>query len=217
MKPLFSNKFYIIYIYTHTHTHILWLLQIIPQWWISCVSVHSTALMWLPQENFDWNKRGDGRRQQPKWNLTLNKRNWKSCTKLALSASWTHGLIAQSVRASERNSVVVGSNPTKADFLWLLQIILQWWISCVSVHSAAPIWLPQKNFDWNKRGDWRRQQPKWNQTLNKRWNWSSCTKLALRANWTHDLIAQSNRASVNRILWSWVQIPLRPTFYGYFK
>ena len=30
-----------------------------------------------------------------------------SCTKLALSASWTQGLIAQSVRASERNSVVV--------------------------------------------------------------------------------------------------------------
>ena len=29
----------------------------------------------------------------------------------------THGLIAQSVRASERNSVVVGSNPTQANFL----------------------------------------------------------------------------------------------------
>ena len=36
--------------------------------------------------------------KQPKWNVTLNKRwNWSSCTKLALSASWTHGLIAQSV------------------------------------------------------------------------------------------------------------------------
>ena len=34
--------------------------------------------------------------------------NWSSGTKLALTASWTHGLIAQSVRASERNSVVVG-------------------------------------------------------------------------------------------------------------
>ena len=43
--------------------------------------------------------------------------NWSSCTKLALRASWTHGLIAQSVRASERNSVVVGSNPTEANFL----------------------------------------------------------------------------------------------------
>ena len=33
---------------------------------------------------------------------------------------------AQSVRASERNSLVMGSNPTQANFLWLLQIILQW-------------------------------------------------------------------------------------------
>ena len=33
--------------------------------------------------------------------------NWSSCTKLALRASWTHGLIAQSIRASEWNSVVV--------------------------------------------------------------------------------------------------------------
>ena len=42
--------------------------------------------------------------------------NWSSCTKLALSASWIHGLVAQSVRASEWNSVVVGSNPTQANF-----------------------------------------------------------------------------------------------------
>ena len=42
-------------------------------------------------------------------NVTQNKRwNWSSCTKLALSASWTHGLIAKSVRPSERNSVAVG-------------------------------------------------------------------------------------------------------------
>ena len=38
--------------------------------------------------------------------------NWSSCTKLALRASWTHGLIIPSVRASKQNSVVVGSNPT---------------------------------------------------------------------------------------------------------
>ena len=56
--------------------------------------------------------------KQPKWNMTLNKRwNWRSYTKLALSASWTHGLVAQSVRASERNSLVVGPNPTQANFL----------------------------------------------------------------------------------------------------
>ena len=56
--------------------------------------------------------------KQPKLNVTLNKRwNWSSCTKLTLSASWTHGLIAQSVRESERNSVVAGSNLTQANFL----------------------------------------------------------------------------------------------------
>ena len=62
-----------------------------------------------------------GENKQPKWNVTLKKQwNWSSCTKLALSASWTHGLIVQSVRASKRNSVVVGSNPTQAKFLELL-------------------------------------------------------------------------------------------------
>ena len=57
--------------------------------------------------------------KQPKWNVTLNKRwNWSSCTKLALSASWTHGLISQSesVRASERNSLVASSNRLRPTF-----------------------------------------------------------------------------------------------------
>ena len=40
---------------------------------------------------------------------------------MALSGNWTHGLIAQSVRASEPKSVIVGSNPTLANFL-LLQL-----------------------------------------------------------------------------------------------
>ena len=35
---------------------------------------------------------------------------------LASSASWTYCLIAQSVRESERNLVVVGSNPTQTTF-----------------------------------------------------------------------------------------------------
>ena len=51
--------------------------------------------------------------------MTLNKQwNWRSCTKLALNASWTHGLIAHLVRASERNSVVVDSSFTQANFLY---------------------------------------------------------------------------------------------------
>ena len=36
---------------------------------------------------------------------------------LALSASCTDGLIAQSVRASEQNSVVMGSNLAQTSFL----------------------------------------------------------------------------------------------------
>ena len=55
-----------------------------------------------------------------------NRWNWNTCTKLVLSlscSSWTHDLIAQSVRVSEQNSVVVGSFPTQTNFLQLLQTI----------------------------------------------------------------------------------------------
>ena len=45
------------------------------------------------------------------------KRNLSSCRKLGLGTSLTHDLIAQSIRASERNLVVVGSNPTQDNFL----------------------------------------------------------------------------------------------------
>ena len=51
---------------------------------------------------------------------TLNKEmklEYLYKTKFALRASWNHGLIAQSVRMSEQNSVVVGSNSTQANFL----------------------------------------------------------------------------------------------------
>ena len=101
--------------------------------------------MWLLRKNFSWIKRGDWRRQWPKWSRTLSKRwSWSSCTKLAQSASWTHGLIAQLVRAPERILVDVGSNPTHSNFLYLLQIIFRWWIPYVSVHSATLMWLAQK-------------------------------------------------------------------------
>ena len=86
--------------------------------------------------------------KQPKWNVTLNKR-WKcsSCTKLALSASWTHGWLTQWVRPSEQNALVVGSNLTQANFLKVLQCIRLWWIPYVSTHSATLMWLPTDNFD----------------------------------------------------------------------
>ena len=50
----------------------------------------------------------------------------------------------------------------------------------------------------------------------KRWNWSSCTKLALSTSWTHCLIAQSVRVSEwNSVVMG--QISLRPTFFSHFK
>ena len=64
--------------------------------------------MWLPQETFNSNKRGDWQKKYLKWNVTLKKWwNWSSCTKQALSASWTHGLIAQSIRTSDRVYVYI--------------------------------------------------------------------------------------------------------------
>ena len=65
--------------------------------------------------------------------------------------SWTHGLITQSVRACERISVVVGSNPTQANFLQLLQITLQCWIPYIyastecsikrGIHICSRVWI----------------------------------------------------------------------------
>ena len=50
-------------------------------------------------------------------NMTLRKLwNRSSCTKMSLSTIWTHCLTGHSVRASERNSVVMGSNHTHVNF-----------------------------------------------------------------------------------------------------
>ena len=69
--------------------------------------------------NKQWNEMwNETSKDEIKWNVTLTKRwSWSSCIKLTLSASWTHGLVAQWIRASERNSVIMGSNPTQANFL----------------------------------------------------------------------------------------------------
>ena len=71
--------------------------------------------------------------------------NQNDCKILYLKLSWTHGLIAQSVRAYEQNSVIVSSNLTQAEFLELFLIIIQSWIAYVSDHSAKLMWLPLKN------------------------------------------------------------------------
>ena len=74
--------------------------------------------------------------------MILNKQwNWSSCTKLAQSVSWTHDLVAQSVRGSEHNSVLVGSNPTQSNFLKLLQRIIQWWIPYTHIYTYMYIFI----------------------------------------------------------------------------
>ena len=45
------------------------------------------------------------------------------------------------------NLITLDSNPTQANFLWLLLRILQWCISYVSVHSATLMRLTVQNFD----------------------------------------------------------------------
>ena len=54
--------------------------------------------------------------------------------------------VGKTVTASEQKSVVVGSNPTQVYLLKLLLRILQWWILYVSVHSAALMWFPVRDF-----------------------------------------------------------------------
>ena len=94
---------------------------------IICISsFHYTHVITYRKHQLKWTWRLT-KAKQPKWNVTLNKWwNWSSCTKLAVSASWTHGLIAQwvyrnelihMVCATEPNSVVMGSNPTQVNFL----------------------------------------------------------------------------------------------------
>ena len=93
--------------------------------------------------------------------------NCQSCTKMALSGSWTQGLIAQFIRASERNSVVVVSNPTQTDFLLLLQKSFS---GEYHIYWLIPLLtrLPVQDFPSSKSGDWRRQWPKWNVNTGQR-------------------------------------------------
>ena len=60
---------------------------------------------------------GNWQKQKLIWYLTLNKQwNWSSCTESSLIARGTNGLIGQSFRAFEWNSVVAGSSPTQTNF-----------------------------------------------------------------------------------------------------
>ena len=59
--------------------------------------------------------------------------NWSSYKKMPLSTNRPHGLTANLVIASKLNSVVLGSNPTHANFLKLLLRIFQrpWMVNAI--------------------------------------------------------------------------------------
>ena len=66
--------------------------------------------------------------------------------------------------------------------------ILQWWIPYVSIHSATNVITCAR---LRLKQMWRLTKAKTEMKCEhwtKRWNWSSYTKLALRASWTHGLI-----------------------------
>ena len=157
--------------------------------------------MWLPVPDFDCWRWRDWQRQWLKWKLnTEQKTKLSSCTKKALSASWAHGLIKQSVIVSEQNSVVMASNPTQANFLKMFW----WWIPYVWLHSPMLMWSPMQDFDRGKCGNSRRNSQNEIWIMNKRWNCSNCAKLALSASWTHGLTAQVVRASEqNSVVLGW--------------
>ena len=96
---LYTDIYIYIYIYIYSGEYHMY--QLIPLH--SCDYLQKTSTWWLTKGN--------------SLNRTNKRWNWSSCIKLALSASWIRGLIAQSVRVSERSSVVVGSNPTPVNFL----------------------------------------------------------------------------------------------------
>ena len=117
-------RLYIIYIDTIYIDYINYIYIYIPyisntiQIWIPYVSIHSVTNVIIRARFL----------LKQMWRLTKTKTemksehwtkrwNWSRCTTLALSVSWTHGPIALVVRASERSSVVMGSNPTQANFL----------------------------------------------------------------------------------------------------
>ena len=133
--------------------------------------------------------------KQPIENVTLNKRwNWSGYIKLAVSASWAHEVIVQSVRASERNSVIVGSNLSlKATFHCYFR-------ESVSFDYHIYQLIPQHSTDYLQKilikiNLETEKQPNSNIALNKGLNWSTCTKLTVNASWTLGVMGQCVSAS----------------------
>ena len=104
---------YILYIYYIYYIYILYKLYIYIIY--ICIPLHSCD--YLYKVSIKINKATDKSNSQNEIWHWIKRWNWSNSTKLALSVSWIHGLIAQLVRASEQNQVVMGSNATQVNFL----------------------------------------------------------------------------------------------------
>ena len=87
----------------------------------------------------------------------------------------------------------------------------------VSARSVTLMSSPTENFDWNKTW-WLMKANSWSDMSHwtnneieaavESWLWLRVELMAWKLSWLERL---------NRIQWSWVQTPLRPTFYSYFR
>lgn len=111
----------------------------------------------IPYRKLWLKKCGDWPRQTAKMKCDTEKKwNWSGCTTFALSASWSHGLLAQFVRMSDRvsgcgfkshssqHSVATSEN------LSLVNPI------CISWFSKTHV-IKYRKLRLNKRSDWRTQ------------------------------------------------------------
>ena len=107
---------------------------------------------------------------------------------VALSGIWTHIHWIPFRRRNRLSYQAINATRTQSQLCTAILISLS--VQCLSVRFLD--YLKKISIKINVAT--AKAKSKWNLTLNKRWNWSSCTKLALRASWTHDLIAQSVEA-----------------------
>ena len=89
------------------------------------IPLHPCGYLW----RFPLNECGDWSRKWSKWNLNAKKKlKLEQLSKVGCEYELKLCLIAWSVRAPDRNSVVVGPYPTQPNFPWLPGKIPQWWI-----------------------------------------------------------------------------------------
>ena len=120
---------------------------------------YSVNIPFSASRKFWLNKRGDWRWQQPKWNLTLNKRwNWKVGSKCELN-SWLDSSVTLSIWTeligrgfkfySGQHSIATLNNPSLVNTIyedgvvwlchWLVNLYI--WLTISSCYSSIPLTL----------------------------------------------------------------------------